>query len=30
MWDGDGDPSVLPAFAGLLDEFDPDFTIVTP
>jgi ubiquinone biosynthesis protein UbiJ len=26
----DGDPSVWPAFAGLLDEFGPDFNIVMP
>jgi hypothetical protein len=26
----DGDESVLAALAGLLDEFDPNFNIVTP
>jgi alkyl sulfatase BDS1-like metallo-beta-lactamase superfamily hydrolase len=26
----DGDESVLAAFAGLMDEFDPNFNIVTP
>lgn len=26
----DGDPSVLETYGGLLDEFDPDFPIVTP
>jgi alkyl sulfatase BDS1-like metallo-beta-lactamase superfamily hydrolase len=26
----DGDPSVLATLAGLMDEFDPDFNIVTP
>ena len=25
-----GDPSVLAVLAGLMDEFDPDFNIVTP
>jgi ubiquinone biosynthesis protein UbiJ len=26
----DGDESVLASFAGLLEEFDPNFNIVTP
>lgn len=26
----DGDESVLTTFAGLMDEFDPNFSIVTP
>jgi linear primary-alkylsulfatase len=26
----DGDQSVLQAFAALIDEFDPNFNIVTP
>jgi alkyl sulfatase BDS1-like metallo-beta-lactamase superfamily hydrolase len=26
----DGDPSVLAVLAGLMDEFDPDFNVVTP
>ena len=26
----DGDPTVLQTLAGLLDEFDPNFNMVTP